>query len=133
MGCVVRLNGDTVFVSIALPGMIVALQQVSILRWKARLFVDLGTIEVAPFSDDYAGAPIEPVITVNRNRTALLRKRAERLIHAPTLSNCQRLTVAPVLTGSDWLPDSSALVPPLRSVPPALFRPACTSTACQKT
>jgi transposase InsO family protein len=76
VGCV-RLNGDTVFISTALSGMIVGLQQVSILRWKARFFdVDLGAIEVAPFSDAFSSAPIEPVITVNRNRDRPARKRS---------------------------------------------------------
>jgi len=71
----VRLNGDTVFLSSALPGMLVGLRQVSILRWKARFFdVDLGTLEVAPLSHVFAGAPIEPVITVHRNRNASMQK-----------------------------------------------------------
>jgi len=38
------------------------------------LDVDLAILEVAPFSDVHAAAPVEPVITVHRVRTAL-RKR----------------------------------------------------------
>lgn len=71
----VRVNGDTVFLSSALAGMLVGLRQVSLLRWRARFFdVDLGIIEVAPMNHLFGDSPVEPVITVHGSQKPQARK-----------------------------------------------------------
>ena len=60
----VRLDGDVVYVSLALAGQIVGLKQETELRWCVRFFdVDLGTIEVLPLSSTLAGRTVVQTVT----------------------------------------------------------------------
>jgi putative transposase len=77
----VSVNDDSVFVSSALVGQIIGLQQEDVLRWHAHFFdVDLGTIEIIPsLGDMYSSGPVSTAVagvtpdrrieprTVNRN------------------------------------------------------------------
>jgi transposase InsO family protein len=64
----ISMNDDVVFVSTALAGQLIGLQQEGPLRWRAHFFgVDLGVIEILPASDAFAS---EPVSTVSPPRTA---------------------------------------------------------------
>ena len=73
------VNDDVVFVSTALAGQIIGLQQESALRWRAHFFgVDLGSIEIIPFCDaftvsDPVSSPATPVTPsqATRNRSTV--------------------------------------------------------------
>jgi putative transposase len=74
----ISMNGDIVFVSMALARQIIGLQQESALRWRAHFFgVDLGTIEIAPLNEPFDSDPVSPpVSTVNDAPTARRRVSA---------------------------------------------------------
>ncbi len=63
----VRVNGDDVFLGMALVGHLVGLRQETELRWKARFFdIDLGTVEALPIQNALVGnSAIEVVTTGN--------------------------------------------------------------------
>jgi putative transposase len=68
----ISVHDDVVFVSTALAGQIIGLQQEHALRWRARFFdVDLGSLELIPsltdvFSNDHVNAPVNPVSDAHR-------------------------------------------------------------------
>ncbi len=79
----ISVNDDVVFVSTALAGQIIGLQQERALRWRARFFdVDLGSLELIPslgdvFSDDRVNAPVHPVSDAHpRERRTVTRPDA---------------------------------------------------------
>lgn len=63
----ISMRDDAVFVSTALAGKIIGLQQESALRWRAHYFgVDLGTLEIVPLADTYVEGPVTgTVIAIN--------------------------------------------------------------------
>jgi hypothetical protein len=55
----ISMRDDAVFVSTALAGKIIGLQQESALRWRAHYFgVDLGTLEILPLGDAFIEGPV---------------------------------------------------------------------------
>jgi transposase InsO family protein len=68
----VSVNDDSVFVSMALVGQIIGLQQEDVLRWHCHFFgVDLGTIEIIPsLADVFTSGPVSSI--VNRRLPAEL-------------------------------------------------------------
>jgi transposase InsO family protein len=77
----VRIAGDSVFVSTALVGHIVGLRQESELLWRARYFdVDLGTLEIVPFDHALAQNSVMPAVTwVNTEQPIRQRGRQAKI------------------------------------------------------
>ncbi len=74
----ISISDDVVFVSAALGGQIIGLQQESALRWRARFFdVDLGTLEIIPsLGDVYSGNDtVNPPVSAIVTRSLPLRQR----------------------------------------------------------
>lgn len=74
----ISIDDDVVFVTAALSGQIIGLQQESALRWRARFFdVDLGTLEIIPSLGDLysANEAVTPPVSAIVNRGPQLGDR----------------------------------------------------------
>jgi putative transposase len=74
----IRVSGDVAFLSTALAGQLVGLRQESEIRWAAKFFeVDLGTVEILPLRDAFAGRTVfETVTTVSPKDAPRVRASA---------------------------------------------------------
>jgi hypothetical protein len=60
----ISVNDDVIFVSTALAGQIIGLNQESALHWRAHFFgVDLGTLEILPTSDAFTSEPVSRTVS----------------------------------------------------------------------
>ena len=75
----VRLDGDVVFVSLALAGQIVGLKQETELLWRVRFFdVELGTIEALPLSSTLTGRTVVQTVTSIESLQSDRQRQASR-------------------------------------------------------
>ena len=83
------MNDDVVFVSTALAGQLIGLQQEGALRWRAHFFgVDLGIIEILSASDAFTSEPVSPTVSsVNSPQTALKPPSTTPKRQLPTAKN----------------------------------------------
>jgi len=60
----ISVNDDVIFVSTAVAGQIIGLNQESALHWRAHFFgVDLGTLEILPTSDAFTSEPVSRTVS----------------------------------------------------------------------
>jgi hypothetical protein len=67
------MNDDVVFLSTAVAGQIVGLQQESALRWRVHFFgVDLGCVEIVGFCDAFTSDAVTPPVSTCEMAPALV-------------------------------------------------------------